>query len=80
MKFIRSSASAALVGTLALLLAAGDPAYADDPENTDWPLLGNTHEMQHHAELSQVNTDTVGRLGLAWWVDLPAIKAWSGIR
>lgn len=71
---IASPAAAALV----LLLATGHPAYADDPENTDWPLLGNAHEMQHHADLSQINTDTVGRLGLAWWVDLPAIKGLVG--
>ena len=82
---IRSSASAALAGTLALLLAAlalllaaGQPVFADDPRNTDWPLLGNAHEMQHHADLAQINTDTVGRLGLAWWVDLPAIKGLVG--
>ena len=75
---IGSPTAAALAGTLALLLATGHPAYADDPQNTDWPLLGNTHEMQHHADLSQINTDTVGRLGLAWWVDLPAIKGLVG--
>ena len=50
----------ALAGTLALLLSMGHAAYADDPQNTDWPLLGNTGEMQHHADLSQINTDTVG--------------------
>ena len=71
---IGSPAAAAL----ALLLATGHAAYADDPENTDWPLLGNAHEMQHHADLFQVNTDTVERLGLAWWVDLPAIKGLVG--
>ena len=63
---------------VALLLAAVHAAYADDPENTDWPLLGNAHEMQHHADLSQINTDTVGRLGLAWWVDLPTVKGMVG--
>ncbi len=73
---IRSSA--ALAGALALLLATGHPAFATDPENTDWPLLGNAHEMQHHAALAQINTDTVERLGLAWWVDLPAIKGLVG--
>ena len=71
---IRSYAAAAL----ALLLSTGHPAFAADPQNTDWPLLGNTHEMQHHADLSQINTDTVGRLGLAWWVDLPTVKGLVG--
>ena len=62
----------------ALLLATGHCAFAAEPEDTDWPLLGNAHEMQHHAALSQINTDTVGRLGLAWWVDLPAVSGLVG--
>ena len=52
---IRSSAGVALA-----LLATVQPLFGDDPENTDWPLFGNAHEMQHHAGLSQINTDTVG--------------------
>ena len=63
---------------LVLALATGHPAFGDDPEDTDWSRLGNAAEMQHHADLSQINTDTVGRLGLAWWVDLPAIKGLVG--
>ena len=70
---IRSSA-----GVVLALLATVQPLFGDDPENTDWPLLGNAHEMQHHAGLSQINTDTVGRLGLAWWVDLPTVKGLVG--
>ena len=52
---IRSSAGVALA-----LLATVQPLFGDDPQNTDWSLLGNAHEMQHHARLSQINTDTVG--------------------
>ena len=64
--------------TLALLLATGHPAYADDPQNTDWPLLGNTHEMQHHSELEEINTETVSALGLVWSVDLPTADGLVG--
>ena len=64
--------------TLALLLATGHPAYADDPQNTDWPLLGNTHEMQHHSELEEINAETVSELGLVWSVDLPTADGLVG--
>ena len=42
-----------------------------DEESTDWTLLGNSSDMQHHSDLSQINTETVSGLGLAWAVDLP---------
>ena len=42
-----------------------------DEESTDWTLLGNSSDMQHHSGLSQINTETVSGLGLAWAVDLP---------
>jgi len=38
---------------------------------TDWELLGNSSAMQHHSDLSQINTETVSDLGLAWAIDLP---------
>lgn len=54
-----------------LVLAAGCSGRPADPKNTDWSLLGNGLEMQHHAELAQINADTIGRLGLAWAVEMP---------
>ena len=44
---------------------------ASDAESTDWELLGNSPDMQHHSGLSQINTETVSDLGLAWAIDLP---------
>jgi len=44
---------------------------ANDIESTDWELLGNSSDMQHHSGLSQINTETVLDLGLAWAIDLP---------
>lgn len=41
------------------------------PANTNWSLLGNSPEMQHHANLDQINRDSVGKLDLAWWVEMP---------
>jgi glucose dehydrogenase len=47
------------------------PPMASDAESTDWELLGNSPDMQHHSGLSQINTETVSDLGLAWAIDLP---------
>ena len=44
---------------------------ASDAQSTDWDLLGNSPDMQHHSSLSQINTETVSDLGLAWATDLP---------
>lgn len=66
----RATYPAAAVAAALLLLAACSREPAKGP-STDWPLLGNTADMQHHSELSQINRDTVGRLGLAWSTQLP---------
>ena len=58
--------------------AANDSPSAGDPINTDWPLLGNSSEMQHHSDLEQINTETVSGLGLLWSVDLPAADGLVG--
>ena len=44
---------------------------APNAESTDWAVLGNSSDMQHHSDLTQINTQTVSDLGLAWAVDLP---------
>ncbi len=46
----------------------GQPAM---PNDADWPLYGLNSDEQRFAVLDQVTPDTVGRLGLAWSVDLP---------
>ena len=60
--------SGVAVAALSLALAGcSDRA----PRNTDWALLGNSAQMQHHAELAQIDKDNVGKLGLAWAVEMP---------
>jgi quinohemoprotein ethanol dehydrogenase len=59
---------------LAIALAAA--AVAAEPASTvrakdagserDWPLLGRTFEGNHYSPLRQIDTVSVGRLGLAW--------------
>jgi quinohemoprotein ethanol dehydrogenase len=53
------------------ILAAGCSGRSADPKNTDWALLGNGLQMQHHAELSQINAESISKLGLAWAVEMP---------
>ena len=73
-----------MIGVLLVLLVIAGAGYAMDageekapspvvkgPESTDWELLGNSSEIQHHSGLSQINTETVSELGLAWAIDLP---------
>lgn len=50
-----------------LLAGCSDPA----PRNTDWALLGNGSQMQHHAPLTQIDKASIGKLGLAWAVEMP---------
>jgi quinohemoprotein ethanol dehydrogenase len=58
----------ALAASVLALLAVG---CSREPQDTDWALLGGGSQMQHHADLSQINAETVGKLGLAWAVDMP---------
>lgn len=61
----------ALIGTLLAGGLAGCSRSQADPKNTDWALLGNSSQMQHHAELRQIDAKTIGKLGLAWAADMP---------
>src|SRR5688572_22673159 len=50
--------------------AAASERRADDPAN--WPLYGRTAEEQHYSPLEQIDARNIGRLGLAWSMDLDA--------
>jgi quinohemoprotein ethanol dehydrogenase len=56
---------------MALSVTQGHAQSVASSANTDWALLGNSPEMQHHADLAQINRDTVGKLELAWWTEMP---------
>ncbi|HEV2598865.1 PQQ-binding-like beta-propeller repeat protein [Sphingopyxis sp.] len=62
-------ASFYLVILSVLLSSCGSNSH--DPENSDWSVIGNGDRVQHHAEITQINKDTVGKLGLAWSVEMP---------
>lgn len=50
--------------------AAAPPGAVEDM--SEWPLLGRTPDMQHNSPLAQINDDTVSKLGLAWYADIPS--------
>lgn len=63
--------------TAALLLAACNPGpkagkvdavrlTAADADGSNWMSYGRTYSEQRYSPLTQVNTDTVGKLGVAW--------------
>jgi quinohemoprotein ethanol dehydrogenase len=45
--------------------------YIDASSGTDWPGFGRTYGEQHFSPLTQIDRRSVGRLGLAWYIDLP---------
>ena len=70
---------------IGFLCSIGTAAHADESSGSevaisssirlqadmDWRSVGGGFKQQHYSELSQINTSTVSRLGLAWSLDLP---------
>jgi PQQ-dependent dehydrogenase (methanol/ethanol family) len=61
----------ALTATMLAMTAAACSRTPAAPRNSDWALLGNGSQMQHHADLRQIDAKSIGKLGLAWAVDMP---------
>ena len=47
-----------------------DAALAAETPGNDWLAFGRTYSEQRFSPLTQIDTDTVGRLGVDWYVDL----------
>jgi quinohemoprotein ethanol dehydrogenase len=77
-----------VAGVACLLLAAAgsvagqaaDPAalLRDDADGSNWAAFGRTYGEQHYSPLTDIHRGNVGRLGLAWSLDLPAGNMLSG--
>src|ERR1700679_3293573 len=66
-KLSRSIATAvALLGMSAVALTAAVGA-----SDTNWYSHGGSRDEGNYSVLDQINAQTVGRLGLAWSLDLP---------
>lgn len=63
---MNAPAAAALLCCVAL----ARPAAA---QNLDWPVYGGTSDELHYSPLAQISTDNIGKLGLAWFHDLPPV-------
>lgn len=48
-----------------------DAELADDGRTEDWLAYGRTHSEQRYSPLEDINRETLGELGVAWYVDLP---------
>src|SRR5271165_5402899 len=57
-------AAAGLLLAAAMAPQAGKALAGKDGE--DWPITGRTWDDQRFSPLTQIDTDTVGKLGLAW--------------
>jgi len=71
---------AALAFPLALALLAGAANYnydgrriADEKDGRNWLSYGRTYSEQHYSPLQQITAENIGRLGLAWSLDLPNV-------
>lgn len=58
--------AARLTGVLLSLVAASSPINADQQPDQQWPHHGNNQAETRYAQASQINTETIGQLGLAW--------------
>jgi PQQ-dependent dehydrogenase (methanol/ethanol family) len=64
-------------GVAALLLTLSASALhrtvvADETNPGEWPLLGGNSDTWHYSTLQQINSTTVGQLGLAWMAEIPS--------
>ncbi|MFT8674985.1 MAG: PQQ-dependent dehydrogenase, methanol/ethanol family [Acetobacter sp.] len=59
---------------MAAALAAGGLPVPDQ----DWPQHGRTTAEQRYSPLTQIDTKTVGRLGLAWYQDFDTFRGQEG--
>ena len=68
---VLSTALVVAVGAALPVLAADRTDPADLPQNAgDWPSYGRDFSEQRFSPLTQINTETVSKLGLAWFADL----------
>ena len=60
--------------------AADEPVVqlADAADGRDWPGFGRTYGEQHFSPLAEIDTASVGKLGLAWSMDLPPGNSATG--
>ena len=53
------------------IAAIGDAEIADERRTEDWLAYGRTHSETRFSPLTDINRESVARLGVAWYMDLP---------
>jgi quinohemoprotein ethanol dehydrogenase len=48
-----------------------DAALTDERAGDNWLAYGRTHREQRHSPLTRISDTSIGRLGVAWYLDLP---------
>ncbi len=59
-------------------LTVDDTALADEQDGSNWLAYGRTYSEQRFSPLTEINADSVKRLGLAWYLDLPHDRSLVG--
>lgn len=73
MKYAIAALAAIASGTLAAAAGVDDAMMANDADGRNWPTYGRTFSNWHASPLGGINADNIGRLGLAWSMELPGI-------
>ena len=63
---------AAVVGAALLAAACSrgvDGKRIEAADAAEWLTYGRTYDEQRFSPLNQINHDTIGKLGVAWWAE-----------
>jgi quinohemoprotein ethanol dehydrogenase len=74
---LRFAAAAALLVCAAVATAATQSPLSPEFDARNWASIGRTAGETHYSPLTEINRDTVGRLRLAWTLDLDVTNAQS---
>ncbi len=55
-----------------------DAAIADEADGRNWLAYGRTYSEKRYSPLDQINRETVSRLGIQWYMDLPEDRSLIG--
>jgi quinohemoprotein ethanol dehydrogenase len=70
---LRNRLTVLAVGAAALVFTASSSSASDKAvgAGNDWPAVGGASDESSYSRLDQINVGDIGKLGLAWSLDLP---------
>lgn len=73
---IAAALAAAVIATMPATGAQIDNrVLANETDGTNWASYGRTFSENHYSPLKDINDGNIGRLGLAWYYDLPVVAS-----